>query len=281
MISLLAGIIFSAVMGVVIDLFESIGDVTGGFLFIGLAMLAINIANLISLLLIKDESVDARAEMRVPMREVLRHIRENRLFVSFTLTSFLSAIASGLITGFIGVYKIGDLAFSVLTVQVINILADLFRIGVSQPLARYASRRGYARGLQLAGVMSAASMLLIVFTTPETRWLIIVYTFLQAAVAASSYQNNFNIGYTLLPQRYMTQAMALRSVVGGLISFATAILAGSLLDAVQENGNTVAGIPLYGQQLLAAVALTVKIVTLVLQHKFLVKPLDKIKGECK
>ena len=50
MISLFTGIIFTLGIGFVIDKYESIGNIHGGFLFISVTMLLLNVINFISLM---------------------------------------------------------------------------------------------------------------------------------------------------------------------------------------------------------------------------------------
>ncbi len=274
-ISLIVGIVFSAVMGMIIDKFESIGNIKGGFLFIATAMLIINIANFISFMLIKDESPEARASMRVPTKEVIQHIFSNKIFFRYIVYGFLFSIAGGLTGGFIGIYKTKDLAFSVLTIQIVNIIADFLRMGVSMPIARYSNKYGFMRGIQLAEFMTLFGYLIIVFTSPATRWLIIPYTLLTTASQAASYQNSFNIGYTLLPEKYMAQGMAIKRTLSGLVSFLFSLVGGHILNMVQANGNTILGIPMYAQQFLALISVTLYIPAILLQYKFILEPLDE------
>ena len=272
-ISLLVGIVFSAGAGLIIDKYESIGNIKGGFLFIGLTMLVLNLANFISFVLIKDESADARNSMRIPTKEVLGHIRSNKIFARFIFTGFLFSFASGLSAGFIGIYKTKDLAFSVFTIQVINIAADFLRMGLSIPIANYSKKFGFIKGIQLSHLMNAAGYLLICFTSPTTRWLIIPYTLLAHVSQAASYQNSFNVYYTLLPTQYMTQAMAIRQTITGLTTFFASILGGYILEQIQAAQNTLWGISLYGQQFLCLLSLLLFIPAFFLETKYVVCPL--------
>ena len=278
-ISLICGMIFTAVMGFFVDKFESIGNIKGGFLFVAIAMLVINIANFISLMLIPDESKNERDSMRVKTSEVIHHIFENKLFFRYILIGIIGSFSGGLLTGFIGIYKIKDLAISLLAVQIINISADFLRMIVSRPFARYSQKNGYIKGIQLSEIMVATSYAIIIVTTPQTRWLIILYSLICVAAQAGSYQNSFNIGYTLLPQKYMTQAMAIKRTVGALVSFFTAILGGQILNAIQANGNMILGIHIYAQQFLALVSLPIYVIMIILQQKLLINPLEKLEKE--
>lgn len=279
-ISLFVGIGFSAGAGLIIDKYESIGNIEGGFLFIAVTMLVLNLANLISFLLIKDESPDARQSMRVSSREILGHIRSNKIFARWILTGFFLSFSGGLSGGFIGIYKTKDLAFGVFAIQIFNIAADFLRMALSIPIAKYSKKFGFMKGIQLSQLMNIAGYALIFFTAPATRWLIIPYTLLSHVSQAASYQNSFNVYYTLLPPQYMTQGMALKQTINGLTSFLASILGGYILDQVQAAGNTVFGIPLYGQQFLCLLTLVLYVPAFFLNNKYVVQPLlQKIRAE--
>ena len=90
-----------------------------------------------------------------------------------------------------------------------------------------------------------------------------------------AYQNSFNIGYTLLPEKYMAQGMAIKRTLSGLVSFLASLVGGHILNIVQANGNTVLGIPMYAQQFLALISLSLYIPAILLQYRFILKPLDE------
>lgn len=275
MISLICGIVFSAVVGLVVDKYESIGNIKGGFLFIAIAMLIINVANFVSFMLIRDEDITAREDMRVSTKQVLKDTFADKIFRNYFLVGIPGAMAGGMLAGFIGVYKIKDLAMSLFLVQTINIAADFVRMLVSVPFAKYSARRGFLKGMQLASVLSGFSYVLIVFTTPKTWWLIVPYAFLTTSAAAGNYQNSFNVYYVLVPQKYMTQAMAFRRTFIGIVTFLSALLGGRILDIIQANGNMVFGVPMHAQQFLALAALPLWALGFYLMNKYVIKPIDK------
>lgn len=275
-VSLICGIVFTAVMGYITDRFKDIGEIEGGLLFIALTMTVLNIINFISLIRIKDEPNRERESMRVSAREVMGHIISNKLFFYYLLIGMLGSVGSGLIGGFIGIYKIRELGLSLFVVQVINITADFVRMGVSMPFARYSKKYGFARGLFLSSIILYIGYFSVIFTAPGTKWLIIIYSVCLSVSSAGSYQNSFNIAYTLLPQKYMVQAMAILRTLTGVVSFLAALVGGKFLSIIQLNGNTVFGFNLYGQQFLAILGLSILIPALALKYKYVIKPLDRL-----
>ena len=276
-ISLICGIVFTAIVGFFVDKFEGLGNLPGAFLFIASAMLIINVLNFVFLMQIKDEVRSAQKEQTISLKDTVRHIAQNKIYKSFLLSTFLAAVASGSLIGFLGIYKTKDLLLSVFTVQLINIGADGTRILISKPFGRFSDKFGFARGFELSMVLVLLSYITVALTAPDTVYLIILYTVLHAVAQAGSYQNSFNIGYTLLPDEYITQVSAIKSVVSGLTSFVCALIGGKILSTVQQNGNTVFGIRLYGQQLLAIIAIAVQILALTVMHCKVVIPIREQK----
>ena len=276
--SLLCGIVLVAIAGFVVDKFESIDNLEGGFLFIAISMLILNIANFISFVLIKDEDRIARESMRIPARVVMKDIFSDRIFRNYFIMGVPAAVAGGLVSGFIGVYKIRELAMSLFLIQLVNIGADFLRMVVSVPFAKFSKKYGFLRGLQLASVLTGFSYLTIVFTTPKTWYLVIIYTLLITCASAGSYQNSFNVYYVLVPQKYMTQAMAFRRTFIGIITFLSAVVGGKILDMIQLNGNMIFNIQIHAQQFLAFISLPLWAIGFYLTYKCVIKPIEKEKN---
>ncbi len=275
-ISLVCGIVFAAVMGYVIDAFEESKNLETGFLVIAITLLVINVLNFVCLVRIKDEEKAAQEAMRMRVGDVLSQLKTNKTFIMFVVSSSISALAGGFITGFVGIYKINDLLLSVFVVQIMNIIADFLRLLVSKPFGKFSDRFGFAKGMELAYYLLVVGYFSIIFTTPQTKYLIIIYTVLLATSNAGTYQNSFNIGYQMLPNNLITQAMAIKSVFSGIFSFSGAIIAGVIVNWVQSNNNTVFGLHLYAQQLLAVIAVIVKILALFLFRKYVSSAVKKV-----
>lgn len=268
MCSLFAGIVFTLAMGYVIDRFGDLGNVEGGFLFTAATMLILNICNFISLALIKKESAAQLMEKEnkqandVSWNAVMRNTFGNKNFVSIVIMTVLWYSARYMTVGFLGTFKTKDLAISVGTVQIINIAANLVRIGVSRPFGKFSDRTSYAKGIRWALTFAAAAYFVNVFSTPNTWWLVVLYSVLYNISLAGSNQNSFNITYSYVDSRYIVQAMAIKNSVGGVCGFLVSILASRILAAIQNNHNTLLGIPIYGQQFLSLLSCIILIGTI-------------------
>ena len=178
----------------------------------------------------------------------------NKSFVYVLVATVLWQCAHYFILGFIGTYELGELALSVGVVQIIKNCGVLARFSMTRPIAKYTDKHGYAKGLALGISIAAIGYFINIFTSPSTKWIIIIYTLLNSIAAAGTGQNFLNISYSYVDEKYFVQASAIRNSVGGVCGFAAALAGGRILTAVQNNGNTVLGIPMYGQQLLSLIS---------------------------
>ena len=69
--------------------------------------------------------------------------------------------------------------------------------------------------------------------------------------------------YSYVDTSYFVHATAIKNVIVGITSFATAILASKVFDYIQSNGNSILGISMYPQQFLAAITILALIITII------------------
>lgn len=283
MISLLSGMAFTLGVGMLIDRFEALDRLTAGFLFIAAAGLILSVCCFICFLMIggdvrraEQNAADATSAEtpdapRHSLRDVIANTLGNRSFVNVVILMSLWNVAQYLTVGFLGTFKTTDLLLSVGTVQLINIGSNLVRFCISKPFGRYSDKTSYARGMQLAMVISALGFLANVFTTRGTWWVIIIYTVLHNASFAGTNQNSYNILYSYVDADYFVEAMAIKNSIAGVIGFAASLIGAKILSAIQANGNMLFGIPMYGQQLLSLLSCILIVVCIV----FLRQVIDK------
>lgn len=260
-ISLVTGIIFTMTMGYIIDHYESIGNLNGGFLFIATTILILNIANFVCLLLIKKE--EEQEDHSITLKEAAKNTLGNKNFRNVVILTVLYDVTRYVTAGFLGVFKTNSLLMSVFLVQVVNMIGNFSRVLVSVPMGKYSDRTSFAKGFRVALCIMALGYLVLGFTTNKTWWLIIVYSILTNCSVAGTNANSFNITYSYVEPKYISQAMAIKNCIGGICGFGASIVGGRILQAVQNNGNKVLGIPMYGQQLLALISCVLCVITII------------------
>ena len=267
MISLFTGMFFTIIVGYIIQRFEAFGNIEGGFLFLGIGILILNICNFVCLVMIKSDKEEERVGDRQPLKVILKNTLRNKNFRNVIIIGVLTGAANHFTIGFLGVFKTKDLTISLLTVQIINIVANFARILASRPIAKYSDRFSYAKGMELGFMLSAASFLMIMFTTKTTWYLIIFYQILHNCGVAGTNQNSYNIAYSYVDKKYITQAMSIKNCITGICGFASTIAGAGILSVIQANGNMLFGMHVYAQQVLAGITVAVYIIAIIYSRK--------------
>lgn len=276
MISLVSGIIFTAVFGYIVDKFENLGNLDGAFLFIAGSIFILNICNFISLKTIKDEDSAVHDASALPLKEVMKYTFVNKNFRNVIIMECIQKFAVYFTVGFIGVYKTKDLAISVFLIQIINIAGNIARMLLSRPLAVYSDKKSFAKGMELGLCFAAAAFFINIFTMKATWWLIILYTLLYNISAAGTNQNSFNIAYSYVPINCITQAMAIKNCLSGICGFAASIVGGIVLSGIQSSNLILFGIGINGQQVLSAVSFILIMLAIAFIHFVIAKQKVKI-----
>ena len=160
---------------------------------------------------------------------------------------------------------------TVTAVQIINLVSNGGRFILSKPFGCFSDKYSFARGIELAMVLAAIGFGFVIFTTPESRTLIIFYGLFYNISLAGASQNLLNVTYSYVDSRYFVQASAIKNSIGGICGFGATLLASRLLAAVQAKGNRIFGVTIYGQQILAAISFVLLIVATLYTHFVIAK----------
>ena len=89
---------------------------------------------------------------------------------------------------------------------------------------------------------------------PDTYILFWFRPLYQTNIILLSYKDSYNILYSYADNDYISEALAIKNCIAGVVGFGAALVAGKLLSFVQQNGNSFFGVSMFGQQLLSGVS---------------------------
>ena len=94
-----------------------------------------------------------------------------------------------------------------------------------------------------------------------------------------------NFVYDYVEHEDRATAMGVKSAIGGILSFLTALLSGAVLSKIQENGGLLFfGITVYAQQLLSLFSV-VAVIALIVYMRLIIAPLQRVEeienGDCR
>jgi len=270
MISLAAGAVVTFVMGMVVDYYDSIGDLKTGFIITAVVMALSCLADLVCLLLMKNRVTEVKKNTKTePLHVVLKTLFTNKGFLCVLITSILWQCAHYGLLGAIATYKQVELGMSVSLIQIINICGQLARLAMSRPIGKYTDKRSYTKGLILGFCIVGVAYFINIFTTPATWWLIIPYTLLYNSAMAGLGQNFVNIIYNFVDEKYFVQASALKNSIGGVVGFVVALISSNVMRAVQAGGNKIFGVTVYAQQILSLACFVFVVIAILFAHRYL------------
>ncbi len=269
MISLIAAMVFTFAVGMIIDRFEEIGNLNGGFLFIAFSGLVLSACNFVCLMLIKND-INEKIKHKTKTFTAIKSLLGNASFLNVVILTVIWNAGLYLTIGFLGTYKIKELGMTVGTVQIINIAANLCRVLASRPLGKYTDKRSFAKGIELAMLIAAAAFLINTFTSPGTAFLMVAFTVLYFISTAGTNQNFHNIVYSYVPDEYFVHAAAIKNCIGGIVGFLASLAGSRIISAFDNNRVTFLGFEVYGQQLLSFISF-ILIIAAVLFTKFIIE----------
>lgn len=264
MFSLISGMVFTLFVGTVIDRFEAVDNLRGGFLFIASAGFIVSLCNFLCLNLISPQV--SKEGQSPSFSNVIKNTLGNKNFLTVAFMYCIWEFAKGLTVGFLGIYKTKELMLTVGTVQIINIVGNLCRFALSKPIGRFSDRYSFVKGIELALGIAAVGFAFNIFSSPTSRWCIVVYTIFYSVSSAGTVQNFNNIIYSYIDREYFVQASAVKNSLGGLVGFSASLLGSRILTFVSENENKLFGINVYGQQILSAISFIFIIIAILFAH---------------
>lgn len=271
-ISLISGMAVSIIIGAVMDMFYAADDFASICIFVAVSILIFSICNFICFLLMKNEKKTAVSQKeKIKFKSVLTDTFGVKGFRAVLFADCIWKCAVYTTIGFLGTYKTGELAYTLTLVQIINVAGCLARATLSRSFGRYSDKYSFAKGFSLAIAIAAVAFLCCSFTMPSTGYLIIAFSILYNVCQAGTAANLNNAVYSYVDSEYFVQASAFKNSISGVFGFLASLIASRLLSAIQNNGNTVLGMKIYGQQLLAFISFLICILLFVYSKFYLEK----------
>lgn len=265
MLSLICGMVFTFTMGQLIDTKYTVnGQVTEtGFVLIAITISIALTLDTICLLIMKPEDDHNKHVEIEPIRKVIGDLFKNKSYVYLVILDCMHKAAMYTIAGFMGTFKLKELAMSIGLVTIATVISNGVRFAVSRPIGRFSDKTSFATGITLGLAIKAAGYIFVVFSTPQLWWMIVIYQVLYNVSVAATSQNLLNATYSYVDKDHFVQAVSIKNCISGVLGFFVSLGAGAILKAIQESEHgmfTLCGFDLYAQQVLAIIAFLLTVV---------------------
>ena len=260
-VSLISGMLFTYVMGSVIDNLEYAGNVRGAFVACAVVIFVINAIHMTTLLLTRER--DEKDGGKENESGSIWTLVKNKKVMSVVLLCVSFYIAHYAAVPFFGAYQIKELDFSMRFISVLSILYSVIRAVFSPFMGKLADKRGFVRMAFVCFLVEAMGFVVVTFTTPENgKWMYSLYNVAYAISMAGINSALLNIVFSYAPKEMRAQAIALNYALCGVAGFLSTCAASRVVDHIQASGNMIFGIHMYPQQFMSAVAFVLMLVSI-------------------
>ena len=246
-VSLLGGMTFSFAMSMLIDHFEEKGDLHTAFVIVGVTLLVLTVSHTMTLLFSREKPATHTTGKGSPLA-----LLKNKNLLKVIGVSALWAIANYATTPFYSTYQISELGFTMTFCSILTIVNSVVRACFSRPLGRFADKYHFSTLMTLCFIVEMVVFALRGFTVPANGTVMCILANVLSAIAMAGINSGLiNLIYDHVEEEHRTGALALSHTVLGAFGFLTSLVAAIPLKYIQENGNTLFGLPIYAQQVLA------------------------------
>jgi Na+/melibiose symporter-like transporter len=271
-VSLMGGMVFSFVMGRIIDRFEASGNLDGAFTVIAVTIFVLMLGHTATLVFSYEKPAE---QAPTPIKKELGALFRNKTLFFVIGVAVLWSITNYCITPFLGTYRNNVLGFSMTYNALLTAMYSIVRSLFSRPLGKLADKKSFAVMLTVCFGIQALGFAINIFTVPENGHILFaIYYMLHGIAMAGINSGAINLIYDYVEPDQRTGALAIRGTLAGLVGFATTLIFSGPVARITENGNMLFGIPVYAQQVMSAVALVLTLI-LILYLNLVVKKLKR------
>ncbi len=262
-VSLVGGIIFSYLIGFIIDGYEAKGELLTAFVIGSIVLFVLTISHTLVLLFTQEKP--AVIHDKEPLGKVVKTILKDKNVLKVIGYFCLNTIASSVCTPFYGTYQIKELGLTLTFVATIVMVSNFGRTLLSRFFGRLADKTSFIFITFLTGAMIMLSYGIVIFTSPKNGMVMFaIYYLLHGGAMAGANSASLNLIYDVVDESKRTETYALKNAIAGLLGFVTTTIVATLVSNIQANGGVLLfGINLYAQQFVSIIGATIKLLSLV------------------
>lgn len=269
-VSLIAGMLFSYLMGAVIDRFKESGQIRTAFALSAMVIFVLMVLHTLTMLFtVEQKTTDHQtATFRSGVKAAVKDRNVLRITAVFVLYQ-VSVYAS---TPFYGTYQINELGLSLKSVSALVILGNVSRILLSTFWGRYADRKSFAAMIEKCLIFLGVSQLCALFAVPSNaKVMFALYYFFYGIAMGGINSALINLIFDYVPFQRRSDSLAMVQAISGVAGFLTTVCVSGLVSMIQKNNNSLFGISIYAQQVCSAISIVFTVLAIVYVRKAIMK----------
>ncbi|MBQ2916438.1 MAG: MFS transporter [Clostridia bacterium] len=269
-VSLIGGVVFSFIMGQIIDAYEAAGNMNGSFVAGGITIIGLATLHFISMCLIKDNHIEAEYEHKPFLEGLKDSLKVTILDKSYRhiIVVFVLYYIANASTYSFGAFQRNTLGFSMTFIAVLTFLYSVVRSFFSVPFGKYADKHSWEKMLRICVIIASIGFFINTFSTPETGKITYTIYYMIFAISMAGINSGIlNLTFDYVKEENRSVAIGWKSAIGGVAGFLTSCIESVFIQKIESNGNQILGITVYPQQILSLISSVILIILALYLYK--------------
>lgn len=269
-VSLIGGVIFSFVMGQIIDVYEAAGNIRGSFVAGGITIIGLAILHFISMCMIKDNHVESASEKKPFLEGLKDSLKVTILDKSYRkiIVVFILYFVANASTYSFGAFQRNTLGFSMTFIALLTFLYSIVRSFFSVPFGKYADKHSWEKMLRICVIIAAVGFFINTFSTPETGKITYTIYYMIFAISMAGINSGIlNLTFDYVKEENRSVAIGWKSAIGGVAGFLASCIESVFIEHIENNGNQIFGVTVYPQQILSLVSAAILVILALYLYK--------------
>lgn len=255
-ISLIAGMVFTFLMGTLVDYYTESGRIRLAFIITAAVIFLLMVLHTLSLIFTVE-----KPNATIEKKSIIKNIADvfsNKDILKVTAVFVFYNIANYASFPFYGTYQINELGFNLKFVSLLSIVSSVTRIAVSKFWGRYADKNSFAKMLEKCFFVLIIALVCVIFAVPSNGKIMFSLYYIFHGIAMGGINSALiNLIFDYAPYEKRADALAISQAASGLAGFLTTLLISPLVADIQSKGIAVFGFSIYAQQIVTAISLVI------------------------
>lgn len=269
-ISLVCGMLFSFLMGAVIDRFAESGKIRMAFILSAAVIFILMLLHTVTLFFTAEKGTPniGKGNFLINVKELIKNkgvLKITCIFVFYYISNYASV-------PFYGTYQINELGLSLKTVSLLVILGNISRILVSRLWGKYADRKSFAAMTEKCLIFLGIAQLCALFAIPKNGVVMFaLYYFFYGVAMGGINSALINLIFDYVAPEKRSDSLAITQAASGVVGFLTTVCLSPLILLIQKNNNRLLGIHIYAQQICTAISLLFTVILIIYVRNVIIK----------
>lgn len=255
-ISLIAGMFFSFVMGSISDHYAEDGKIATAFWIFAFVMLFFTLIHSVCLLMIIEKPVEI--DLAIRKKTNWKDLFEEKNILKITGVFVLYYISVYISSPYYGTYQINELGFNLKYVSVLVIVGNIARLCFTRFWGKYADKNSFVVMVEKCFYFLALSQLCAIFSVPKNGKYMFLFYYIFNGIASGGINSALiNLVFDHIGYEKRADSLAICQAVSGTAGFFSTLSVSFLVTYIQDKGNYFMGVHIYAQQVISAISLLI------------------------